>query len=127
MKVAKEQIRQCFDCWTESWNNGDMDGYLDGYLDSPQTRYVSGKKVFRGKENIVENLKSRGGPKGVLSLLEFEVELMADCKDALCFGQYQLVDGDETHNGCFTVHVRKIVETEEKEGTTWKMVSDHSS
>ncbi len=125
----KQQIRECFDCWTDAWNRGDINGYLDGYLNSPKTRYVSGKKVIRGKENIVEQLKARGGPKGILSLTEFEVELMTDCRDAVCFGQYKLIDGSENHAGCFTVHLRQVLREDDDGGDVhnWKIVSDHSS
>lgn len=137
----EQQIRECFNEWTEAWNKGDIDGYLNGYMDSSQTRYVSGKKVVRGKENIRSMLEARGGPKGILSLVELDVEVMSNCKDAICFGQYQLemsIDSDddddqkkEIHMGCFTVHVSKIAinagEDEANENQTWKIFSDHSS
>ncbi len=140
--IAKQQIRECFDCWTESWNRGDLNGYIEGYFDSPSTRYVSGKKVIIGKQNIHQLLESRGGPKGELSLVSFEVEVMSDCNDALCFGQYELKlptsdkhqeenNNNENiiHKGCFTVHVRKISigQEEENKDSSWKIISDHST
>ena len=138
LEKQQQQIRQCFNEWTEAWNKGDSDGYLNGYMESPKTRYVSGKKVVYGKENIRSMLEARGGPKGFLSLVELAVEVMSNCKDAMCFGKYQLevdIENDnddqkkEIHTGCFTVHVRKVIEGSDEiiENHTWKIVSDHSS
>mmetsp|Transcript_43358 Transcript_43358/g.85199 ORF Transcript_43358/g.85199 Transcript_43358/m.85199 type:complete len:139 (+) Transcript_43358:65-481(+) len=131
-----DQIRRAFDEWTNHWNSGDTAAYLDAYLDSSDTRYVSGKDiVLRGKDAIVQHFVSRGGAAGRLSLINFEVEPMSQM-DALVFGQYKLRvgigsdgdggggSGDEsatmTHTGCFTVHVRRQVDS------TWKILSDHS-
>ena len=144
--AAKEQIKECFNCWTKSWNQGDLNGYLTGYFDSSHTRYVSGKKVTIGKQNIRDLLKSRGGPKGILKVVSLDVGVMNDCNDAICFGQYELKlpssksDNDtknsdintsdcyEIHTGCFTVHVRKLqVEGDENDNANWKIISDHST
>ena len=126
--IASTEIRTCFDKWTNAWNEGNIEGYLDGYADSPSVRYVSGKKVTKGKDNIVSLFQERGA-RGVLKLVHFESECVS-ASDAVCFGQYRLVEctgGDdghddikETHEGCFTVHVRKI-------NGSWKIISDHSS
>ena len=96
-------------------------------------RYVSGKQVTRGKHNIVKLFQTRGA-RGFLSVVHFELESISDL-DAVCFGQYHLVEKSDSataksgdslesdenvHEGCFTVHVRKIK-------GSWKIVSDHSS
>ncbi len=124
-KVSSE-ISKSFGEWTDAWNKGDIEGYLDGYSDIPSVRYVSGKKVTKGKENIANLFRDRGA-RGRLTLVHFETDCISDL-DAVCFGQYRLVecnndgpdDEGKTHEGCFTVHVRKI------EGS-WKIISDHSS
>ena len=118
LEHVKVDIRNSFDNWTTAWNNDDIEGYLNGYANLPSVRYVSGKKIIKGKENI-ENLFRERGAKGTLSLVHFESECVSE-SDAVCFGQYRLTCDDDKHEGCFTVHVRKI------EGS-WKIISDHSS
>ena len=127
---SAREIQSCFDKWAQAWNEGDINGYLDGYSDIPSVRYVSTKMVTRGKENIVKLFQERGA-KGKLSLLHLESDIIGQ-DDAICFGQYRLVeechvDGDNSgnqeekvHEGCFTVHVRRIQ-------NEWKIISDHSS
>eukprot|EP00979_Chaetoceros_neogracilis_P003699 scaffold656_cov271-Chaetoceros_neogracile.AAC.9 len=125
------EIKACFDEWTKSWNEGDINGYLQGYADSPSVRYVSGKKVVVGKDNVSKLFQERGAS-GKLSLLHFESDCVSDI-DAICFGKYQLIESDggsseddhekekeKIHEGCFTVHLRRM------EGF-WKIISDHSS
>ncbi len=133
--VASSEISTCFQTWTNAWNEGNIVGYLDGYADSPLTRYVSGKKVINGKDNIIKMFEERGA-RGNLSLVHFESDCISE-HDAICFGQYKLVEcavkeddrgrikdvntGEEhMYEGCFTVHVRKLQ-------NTWKIISDHSS
>mmetsp|Transcript_20937 Transcript_20937/g.31809 ORF Transcript_20937/g.31809 Transcript_20937/m.31809 type:complete len:145 (-) Transcript_20937:1848-2282(-) len=112
------EIKSCFDTWSNCWNSGDIEGYLDGYLDSPSVRYVSGKKVVRGKDSIAEHFRARGAG-GQLSLTHFETDCLTD-EHAICFGQYRLELEGGIHEGCFTCHVQKI-------DKSWKIISDHSS
>lgn len=133
IQTVTNEIQSAFEEWTNAWNNHDIDGYLDGYADIPSVRYVSGKQVTRGKHNIVKLFQTRGA-RGFLSVVHFELESISDL-DAVCFGQYHLVEKSDSataksgdslesdenvHEGCFTVHVRKIK-------GSWKIVSDHSS
>ena len=131
--IAELQIRQCFKQWTDAWNDGDLEGYSDSYLDSRHTRYVSGKHIIHGKDKIVETLKIGGSPKGDLSLVKLDIDVMSNLKDAICFGQYKLsMDNDEEiHEGCFTVHVRLCDglknNIDSSSPNPWKIISDHSS
>lgn len=126
---VSSEIKECFDKWTYAWNEGNIEGYLDGYVDSPIARYVSGKTVTRGKDNIARMFKERGA-RGNLSLISFESCCVSE-HDAICFGQYRLIQYttvadnnedslEETQEGCFTVHVRRVQHS-------WKIISDHSS
>jgi len=124
MSSNKSEIKASFDEWTKAWNVGDINGYLQCYANSTSVRYVSGKEVVVGKENISKLFEERGA-KGRLCLVHFESDCVSDT-DAVCFGKYQLVENDsedheeKVHEGCFTVHLRRI------EGY-WKILSDHSS
>jgi len=125
MTSFNSEIKASFDKWTKSWNEGDTNGYLQGYADLPSVRYVSGKKVIVGKENVTKLFQERGA-RGRLSLVHFESDCVSET-DALCFGKYQLVEtssedhqAEETHEGCFTCHLRRI-------DGSWKILSDHSS
>jgi ketosteroid isomerase-like protein len=123
MSLFNSEIKACFDKWTKSWNEGDINGYLQGYADLPSVRYVGGKKVVVGKENVSKLFQERGA-RGRLSLVHFESDCVS-ATDAICFGKYRLVetiseDQEENHEGCFTIHLRRI-------DGSWKILSDHSS
>lgn len=120
-RPAESEINEAFDKWTTEWNRGNVDGYLEAYLDAPHTRYVSGKTIIRGHENIVAHFQKRGA-KGKLSLVGKEIDFMSQT-DAHIFGEY-VVDIDDGSGavvkGCFTIYLQKV-------GDRWKIVHDHSS
>lgn len=123
--LIHNEIKSCFDSWTKCWNSGDVDGYLNGYIQSSSARYVSGKNIIRGYDEICKHFHSRGA-KGKLLLKNFESNVISDCH-AVCFGEYQLdlLDGSgEQYEGCFTCHLQKVDIGDSK---GWKIVSDHSS
>jgi len=123
--LLRNEIKSCFDSWTKCWNSGDVDGYLNGYIQSSSARYVSGKNIIRGYDEICKHFHSRGA-KGKLLLKNFESNVISDCH-AVCFGEYQLdlLDGGgEQYEGCFTCHLQKVDIGDSK---GWKIVSDHSS
>ena len=115
----ESEIFAAFDQWTTEWNNGNITGYLEAYLDAPYTRYVSGKTILIGRENIVSHFQNRGAV-GTLFLAKKEIDFVSET-NAQMFGEYvvKLDDGTEA-KGCFTVYLQKI-----EEG--WKIVYDHSS
>lgn len=119
-----QEVQAAFKGWTERWNAGDLEGYLAAYADSDETRYCSGSKAIRGKENIAAHYRERGTV-GRLSVVEFEAQAMGgddtlQVNDGLVFGQFELVLEDGTrHTGAFTVHVRKL-------NGLWRILSDHS-
>jgi ketosteroid isomerase-like protein len=121
--VFTQEVQIAFQGWTEKWNAGDLEGYLAAYADSDQTRYCSGSKMIRGKENIAAHYRERG-TSGHLSVVYFEAQAMGgdnSLNDGLVFGQFELVLEDGTrHTGAFTVHVRKI-------NGLWRILSDHSA
>jgi ketosteroid isomerase-like protein len=124
MSSPVSEIKSAFGQWTDAYNRGNIEGYLEGYADLPTIRYVSGKNVIIGKEEICKVFKEKG-TKGFLELVHFEAECFG--ANAICFGKYKLTedlkDGKEkeiVHEGCFTVHVQKL-------NGQWKIISDHSS
>lgn len=124
MSSPVSEIKLAFSQWTDAYNRGNIDGYLEGY-DLPTMRYVSGKNIIIGKEEVCKVFREKG-TKGFLELVHFEAECFGG--DAICFGKYKLTedikDGKKieeiVHEGCFTVHVRKL-------NGQWKIISDHSS
>ena len=87
MSKVADEVRKAFDTWTSAWNCGDVDGYLEAYENSDTVRYVSGSKIFHGKEDIVKTYKEKG-IKGQLALEHFEVDAIG-LENAIAFGEFQ--------------------------------------
>jgi uncharacterized protein (TIGR02246 family) len=122
IKETESAIRKVFEEGCAAWNRGDLDGYLASYWDSDQIVWVSGGSRARGKKDIVAAYKARfSTPRqmGSLTLTELEIDVLTPT-DAIAFGRWNLVVGDNVSEGFFTVQLRQI------EGT-WRLIHDHSS
>ena len=85
--ASEKTIRALFAAGSAAWNRGEMDAYLAGYWDSPQTRWVSGATVLRGRDAISPAFRSRfPSPQemGKFETSELEIDLLTD-NDALVF------------------------------------------
>jgi uncharacterized protein (TIGR02246 family) len=121
-KKTEVAIRKVFEAACAAWNRGDLDGYLASYWDSNKTIWISSGSLTRGRRAIVAAHKVRfSTPQqmGQLTLAKLEIDVLTP-EDAIAYGRWMLVLGNETAKGFFTVQLRKI------EGT-WLFVSDHSS
>ena len=117
-----QRIRALFESACSAWNRGDIDGYLSDYWHSDKVRWVSEGKVSYGFEAIASACKSRfDTPEnmGKLAVADLEIQLLGE-RDALVFGSWTQTTRAASHNGVFTVHLKKI-------DGEWLIVSDHSS
>lgn len=114
-------IRAVLDAQAAAWNRGDLAGYMDGYQRSPDIVFVSGDRVTRGWQTVLDRYKKSYDTRekmGVLTFSDLEITILS--KDtALVFGRWQLRAKDEPR-GRFTLLFKKT-----KAG--WRIVHDHTS
>ena len=115
-------VRAVLDAQAAAWNRGDIEGYMDGYDRSPDTVFVSGDRVTRGWQPVLERYKKAYDTRekmGVLTFSDIEVTMLS--KDAaIVLGRWHLKRSKDEPHGRFTLLFRKT-----KAG--WRIVHDHTS
>ena len=106
------------------WSRNNLDGFMDGYEDSPETTYVTARKLVRGFGAIKAMYASRFGGKKSLGRLSFSLDEVRPLGSgfALAIGRYELirVGLPGPASGIFTLVFHHTQ-------TGWKIVSDHTS
>ena len=115
-------IRAVLDGQAAAWNRGDIDGYMDGYDRSPDTVFVSGDRLNRGWQTVLDRYKKTYDSREKMGTLTFsDLEITVLSKDAaLVLGRWHLQRSKDEPHGRFTLLFRKT-----KAG--WKIVHDHTS
>ena len=107
-----------------AWSRNDLDGFMGSYEDSPQTTYVTARRLVRGFAAIRAMYAARFGGKTSLGRLSFSLEEVRPLGSgfALAIGRYQLIRAGlpDPASGIFT-----LVFHHTQAG--WKIVSDHTS
>lgn len=114
-------IRAVLDAQVAAWNRGDLEGYMDGYERSPDIVFISGDRVTRGWQTVLDRYKKSYDTREKMGVLTFsDVEITLLSKDTvLVFGRWQLrAKGDP--RGRFTLLFRRT-----RDG--WRIVHDHTS
>src|SRR5205807_4863360 len=115
-------IRAVLDAQRDAWNRSDIEGYMDGYDRSPDTVFVSGDRINRGWQAVLDRYKKAYDSRekmGVLTFFDLEITMLG--KDAaLVLGRWRLKRANDEPHGTFTLLFRKT-----KAG--WRIVHDHSS
>jgi uncharacterized protein (TIGR02246 family) len=115
-------IRAVMDAQAAAWNRGDVEKYMDGYARSPDTVFVSGDRVTRGWQTVLERYKKAYDSRekmGVLTFSDLEITLIS--KDAaIVLGRWHLQRSKDEPHGRFTLLFRKT-------NAGWKIVHDHTS
>ncbi len=123
-KNAKTEaaIRAVLDAQAAAWNRGDLEGYMDGYNRSPNTEFVSGDRINRGWQAVLDRYKKSYDSREKMGVLTFsELEITVLSKDAaLVLGRWRLKRANDEPHGTFSLLFRKT-----KAG--WRIVHDHSS
>ena len=115
-------IRAVLDAQAAAWNRGDLEGYMDGYDRSPNTEFVSGDRINRGWQAVLDRYKKSYDSREKMGVLTFsEVEITVLSKDAaLVLGRWRLKRASDEPHGTFSLLFRKT-----KAG--WRIAHDHSS
>ena len=107
------------------WNAGDMDRFLGVYSADPQTSYVGGKDMIRGKAALARNYEqgydfSNDAARGTLSIETVEFRRLGP-DHALLIGRYtvDLAEGEDATGLTSLVF--------ERQPGGWKIIADHSS
>jgi ketosteroid isomerase-like protein len=115
-------IRAVLDAQAAAWNRGDIEGYMDGYDRSPNTEFVSGDRINRGWQAVLDRYKKSYDSREKMGALTFsDLEITVLSKDAaLVLGRWRLKRANDEPHGTFSLLFRKT-----KAG--WRIVHDHSS
>jgi len=120
--TSEAAIRAVLDAQRDAWNRGDIEGYMDGYDRSPDTVFVSGDRINRGWQMVLDRYKKSYDSREKMGVLSFsDVEITMLSKDAAAvLGRWRLKRANDEPHGTFTLLFRKT-----KAG--WRIVHDHTS
>lgn len=119
---AVAAIRSVIDAQRDAWNRGDLEGYMNGYDRSPETVFISGDRVTRGWQTVLDRYKKSYDSREKMGTLTFsDLEITMLSKDAaVVLGRWHLLRAKDEPHGRFTLVFRKT-----KAG--WRIVHDHTS
>jgi uncharacterized protein (TIGR02246 family) len=119
---AQAAIRAVLDAQAAAWNRGELETYMDGYARSDNTVFVSGDRVTRGWQTVLERYKKAYDSRDKMGVLTFsDVEITVLSKDAaIVLGRWHLQRSKDEPHGRFTLLFRKT-------NAGWKIVHDHTS
>lgn len=120
-------IGRVMDTSAAAWSAGDLDGFMDSYEDSPDTVFVGGAGLKRGKAAIraVYAPRFEQAKPGALGALTFDVLELRPLGDAhaLMIGRFHLRPKDTAQpeaTGIFSL-------TFHRRDGRWRIVCDHTS
>ena len=121
-KKIMEDVRAVLDTQVAAWNRGDIDGFMDGYARSSETVFVSGDKVTRGWQTVLDRYKKSYDTREKMGTLSFsDLEITPLGKDAaVVLGSWKLTRAADTPHGRFTLIFRRT-------SAGWRIVHDHTS
>lgn len=117
-------VRAVLEAQVAAWNKADIDGFMIGYWKDEKLTFISGGDITRGweptRERYIKKYQADGKDKmGKLSFGDLNVEILGPTA-AMVRGRFDLVRGDKTDWGRFTLVLRKLPEG-------WRIIHDHTS
>jgi ketosteroid isomerase-like protein len=119
---AAAAIRAVLDAQRDAWNRGDIEGYMEGYDRSDKTVFVSGDKVTRGWQTVLDRYKKTYDTRekmGVLTFSDLEITLLSS-DSATVLGRWSLKRTNDEPHGRFTLIFKRTSQG-------WRIVHDHTS
>jgi uncharacterized protein (TIGR02246 family) len=115
-------VHAVLDAQAAAWNRGDIEKYMDGYARSADTVFVSGDRVTRGWQTVLERYQKAYDSREKMGVLTFsDLEITVLSKDAaIVLGRWHLQRSKDEPHGRFTLLFRKT-------NAGWKIVLDHTS
>jgi ketosteroid isomerase-like protein len=118
----KSAIRAVIEAQAAAWNRGDIEGYMDGYERSSDIAFVSGDRVSRGWQTVLDRYKKGYDSRekmGTLTFSDLDITIISS-DAALVLGRWHLRRSKDEPRGRFTLLFRKT-------RSGWKIVHDHTS
>ena len=116
-------VRSVLDTQAAAWNRGDIEGFMDGYAREESTTFVSGDKVTRGWQTVLERYKKSYDSRekmGTLAFDDLDIKPLSEFY-TVATGRWQLtLASGETPHGRFTLLFRRTA-------GGWHIVHDHTS
>jgi uncharacterized protein (TIGR02246 family) len=117
-------VRAVLDAQVAAWNKADIEGFMAGYWKDEKLTFISGGDITRGweptRERYIKKYQADGKDKmGKLAFNELHVETLSPTA-AMVHGRFELVRGDKTDWGRFTLAFKKFPEG-------WRIIHDHTS
>ena len=105
-----------------AWNEGNLAAFMDIYWRDDDLKFISGTNITKGWSSTMkryrESYESDTGY-GQLALEKFDVQEMTN-DVAVVTGRFNLVNGDVTSSGVFTLVMQRI-------NGVWRIVHDHTA
>ena len=124
-QVTQAAVEEALADSVAGWNAGDMDRFLGVYSSDPQTSYVGGKYLIRGKAAMAESYEngfdfSNDAARGTLSIETVDFRPLGP-DHALLIGRYTVdFAGRDDATGLTSLVF-------ERGSAGWRIVADHSS
>ena len=116
-------VRSVLETQAAAWNRGDIEGFMDGYAREEATTFVSGDKITRGWQTVLERYQSTYDSRekmGTLAFDELGIKPLSEFY-MIATGRWRLtLSNGETPQGRFTLIFRRTV-------AGWRIVHDHTS
>src|SRR5438105_8789484 len=116
------QIESVLRAQQEAWNRGDIEAFMNGYSRSDETVFVSGDKVTRGWQKVLDRYKQKYSDRAKMGTLTFSnLEITGLSNDsAVVLGSWKLKRSSDEPHGRFTLIFHRLADG-------WKIVHDHTS
>jgi ketosteroid isomerase-like protein len=114
-----EAVRAVIEAQQAAWNKGDIERFMEGYERAETTTFISGDEIMRGWQSVLERYKRRySSPRqmGKLSFSEIDIQPLS-ANNVLVNGRWQLVAGNDTPHGRFTLLFRQT-------SNGWRIIHD---
>ena len=115
-------IRAVLDAQVAAWNRGDLEAYMDGYQRSPDIVFISGDRVTRGWQTVLERYKKSYDTRekmGVLTFSDLEITMLSS-DSAVVLGSWSLKRANDQPHGKFTLIFKRT-------SKGWRIIHDHTS
>ncbi len=125
MPVEERAVIAAMEDSAAGWNAGDVNRFMAVYSDTPETSFVTGEGLVRGKVAMIARYREKydfsdAAKRGTLTLKTLDFRLL-DPSHALYIARYTLTyPGGKTESGPTSLVFAK-------EATGWHIIADHSS
>ena len=110
MAASLAAIEQSLDAQREAWKNGNLDGFMDAYWESDELILITGDTHLAGCQATFQHYQERYQANGQeMGLLTLKGPIqMLDSRNALVWGEWQVVTSSQKRSGRFSRVYKKL-------------------